>query len=78
MPVTPSSGQNSAMMTPVAESEPYPASFARAMPAGQVGSTAGEPMPRRKVKEIQNWRQSQVLSAEQAEAALKGEGFGES
>lgn len=69
MPLTPGtgSGQNSAMITPVAE---YPASFARQMPAGQVGTTAGDPMSKKKVKEIQNWRQSQVIpDAEGTEGA---------
>lgn len=70
------SGQSSAMMTPVADSSEqtnpnYPASFARQMPAGQVGTTTGDPMPQKKVKEIQNWRQSQVIPDLQA-AMMEG------
>lgn len=72
------SGQSSALMTPIADSSEqggnnpnYPASFARRLPAGQVGTTSGDPMSQKKVKEIQNWRQSQVIP-EDLQGALGG------
>lgn len=72
------SGQSSALMTPTADPSEqggnnpnYPASFARRLPAGQVGTISGDPMSQKKVKEIQNWRQSQVIP-EDLQGALGG------